>query len=100
MYYKLYNYCSLRLRFDYQINQKGKVPIFIELDGRQHFSPVRFGKITQKQSEENFILQQKYDTIKNEFCKINNYNLLRISYKDFNNIIDNIVTNFIQTYYK
>lgn len=49
----------------------------IEYDGKQHFQPIkRFG------GEDNFILTQKHDKIKNEYCIKNNIHLLRISYKD------------------
>ena len=49
----------------------------IEYDGRQHFESVEiFG------GEQNFQIQQKHDKIKNNFCKENNIDLLRIKYTD------------------
>jgi hypothetical protein len=53
----------------------------IEYDGIQHFEPIeKWGGI------ERFNKQLINDNIKNEYCVKNNINLLRISYKDINNI--------------
>ena len=54
-----------------------------EFDGIQHFIPQRFGGI----SEENFRKQQEYDKLKDDFCKENGYKMVRISYKDYPNIL-------------
>ena len=49
----------------------------IEFDGEQHYKPINyFG------GEKSFILRQKRDNIKTNYCKSNNINLLRISYKE------------------
>ena len=49
----------------------------IEFDGRQHFEPINiFG------GEEEFIKLKINDKVKDKFCKDNNINLLRISYKE------------------
>lgn len=54
----------------------------IEIDGEQHYAPVLFGG--EKHNIYNrFILQQKHDNIKTEFCNNNNIPLLRIPYFDF-----------------
>lgn len=51
----------------------------IEFDGRQHFEPVDwFGGI------DTFNTIQQNDAIKTNYCKENNINLLRLTYKDFN----------------
>lgn len=60
----------------------------IEFDGEQHFTPVNFGG---GMPNESFKLIKKHDEIKNTFCYTHNIDLLRISYKDINNI-ENIVT--------
>ncbi|WCS68334.1 hypothetical protein Goe21_02240 [Bacillus phage vB_BsuM-Goe21] len=53
----------------------------IEFDGIQHFKPVkRFG------GEERFKIQQKRDSIKNQFCKENEIRLIRIPYFKIKNI--------------
>ena len=58
----------------------------IEYQGQQHFYSVDwFG------GEEKFKSQQINDQRKRDFCKLNNIELIEISYKDFNNI-DNIIS--------
>lgn len=55
--------------------------ICIEYDGEQHFKPVSFG--CNKSAEEKnrrFLLTQKHDKIKNEYCTLKNIKLIRISY--------------------
>lgn len=55
----------------------------IEFDGEQHFESVNlFGGVS------NFEMVKKRDNIKNLFCKNNGIKLIRISYKDINNIYD------------
>ena len=52
--------------------------LIIEFDGQQHYEP-KFG-------EDSFVQTQKHDKIKNQYCKDNNINLLRIPYFESNNI--------------
>lgn len=61
----------------------------IEYDGLQHFKPVdHFG------GEEGFKQRQHNDSIKNQFCKLNNINLLRIRYdQDVETELDNFFNN-------
>lgn len=66
------------LRFDFYVPD---LNLLIEYDGIQHFEDVAFdGK------KSNLKSIQKRDTIKNDYCKKNNLPLLRIHYKDFDNI--------------
>lgn len=70
------------LKFDFSIyDEKWNLICLIEYDGVGHYKPVCFGGISKKEAEENFESQTRKDIIKNEFCKNNNINLLRISYK-------------------
>ena len=62
--------------------------IEIEFDGIQHFEPIEFFG-GQKEFKET----QIRDNLKNKYAKDNNIKLLRISYKDLNNISD-ILNNF------
>lgn len=72
------------LPFDFYIDEKR---LCIEYDGEQHFHPVRFHKNeTDEQMQDKFLLQQKRDLIKTNYCKDNNIALLRIPYTEFNNI--------------
>ena len=63
--------------------------ICIEYDGIQHYEIVEhFG------GQYKLDYQNKLDSIKNNWCLDNNVKLLRISYKDYNNI-ENILNNFL-----
>ena len=62
------------LPFDFYIPLENTI---IEYDGKQHTEPIDwFG------GEEQFQYTQKHDQIKTQYCKDNNIQLLRISYKD------------------
>ena len=66
------------LRFDFYLPEYNTV---IEYDGEQHFKPVeRFG------GEKAFKTVQLHDNTKTKYCEDNDIRLLRISYKDKNNI--------------
>jgi hypothetical protein len=71
------------LPFDFYIPS---LNICIEYDGEQHFKPTRFGSMTQEQAEQGFVRTQQNDNIKNEYCKKNNIQLIRIPYTDFKHI--------------
>lgn len=74
------------LLFDFYINNK----FIIEYDGRQHFySSDLFG------GEKEFLLTQKRDKIKTDYCRNNNIPLLRICFTDYKNI-DTILDDFIK----
>ena len=84
------------LPFDFYISH---LNLLIEYDGSQHFSE----SSQFHGNKENFKLRLKCDQIKNQWCKDNKVSLIRISYKDFNNlekILDDIlfqIKNFIQS---
>lgn len=66
------------LPFDFYIPSKN---LCIEYDGEFHYNPVDFfGGI------ESLNKVKEHDEIKNNFCKENDVNLIRISYINFNNI--------------
>jgi len=52
----------------------------IEVNGIQHYEPIEFFG-----GEKGFIYQQKRDKIKKDYCKLNDINLIEISYKDLKN---------------
>ncbi len=55
--------------------------ICIEYDGEQHFKPIKyFG------GQKAFQSQQQKDEIKNKYCQDNKIKLIRISYRDYENI--------------
>ena len=86
------------LRWDFILyDEEDNIKGFIEYDGMQHFTPVCFNGISQERAEEKLRTSQIRDNIKNEFCKENNYPLLRIPYTEFGNIPD-LVTKFAIKY--
>ena len=72
------------LRFDFYIPDKD---LYIEYDGEQHFKPT--GNFFNK---EKFKYIQNLDSIKNNYCKENNLNLIRLNYKQIKDL-KNILTN-------
>ena len=70
----------------------------IEVDGEQHFMPVKFGKMTDKQSEIRLKDYKRRDKIKNDYCDEYNIPLLRINYKEMlSNEYKEKILKFIQT---
>jgi len=75
-----FNDCKniLPLPFDFYLPDLNTI---IEYDGEQHFKAYRyFG------GKEAFEKTKKRDFIKNKYCENNNINLIRLSYKEINNI--------------
>ena len=66
-----------KLFFDFYLED---LNLLIEFDGEGHFYQ------SYGESIEELKLQKIRDNIKNNWCKNNNINLLRISYKEYNNI--------------
>jgi predicted Zn-ribbon and HTH transcriptional regulator len=67
------------LKFDFAIlDKKDKVKYLIEFDGSQHY--YSFG------DPDEFDRIQSYDLLKNTYCDKNDINLIRISFKEENNI--------------
>jgi len=79
------------LPFDYYLPKLNKC---IEYDGQHHYFPVTFNGISYEQAEINHQSTLKHDIIKNDFCKKNNIDLLRIPYFEFKNI-ETLVRDFI-----
>lgn len=63
------------LPFDFAVFKENSLHVLIEYDGIQHIKP-KFGI-------ENLKKTQYHDSIKNNFCKENDINLIRIPYKRF-----------------
>ncbi|RBN42312.1 hypothetical protein DMN50_05650 [Priestia megaterium] len=72
----------LPLRFDFAVlDNQNNLSYLIEFDGRQHFEAIDyFG------GEEYFKEIKRNDSIKNNYCKMNKIKLLRIPYKQQNEI--------------
>jgi very-short-patch-repair endonuclease len=83
-YFKLTDYCGKRLRPDFRfINHK----IIIEVDGSQHYKVKEFGN-SKEESQEQFLKTQENDNIKNEFCRIYGYKMIRIKYTKIMNMLE------------
>ena len=80
-----FNDCKFKnkLPFDFYLPD---YDICIEYDGQQHFEPIDFSGKGYEYALDRFISCVINDTIKNDYCKKNNINLIRISYKDFDKI--------------
>ena len=67
--------------FDFGVYENDKILYLIEFQGIQHYQAVDiFG------GEEQFQLQCKYDSLKEEYCKKNKIPLIKIPYYDINKI--------------
>lgn len=69
--------------------------LFIEYDGVQHYEPIRFHGDNVEENERAFKKNQEHDKIKNDYCKDNNINLLRIPYWEKENI-ETIINSCLQ----
>jgi hypothetical protein len=89
---KRFNGCTNKKRsdmlpFDFYLPQFN---LLIEYDGLHHFEPVNgWG------GEEKFNITKENDEIKNNFCKLNNINLLRLSYMNTEDDIKNKILNIL-----
>jgi hypothetical protein len=77
------------LKFDYgHVNNKDK-KYCIEYDGRQHFVHVPFFS-----TKDEFEKRKGYDKKKNNYCTKNNISLLRIDYKQKDDAIEQLLSDF------
>lgn len=82
---------ELCLPFDFYIPQYN---CCIEYDGEQHFKPIRFGNMSSDKAICAYNKCVKHDNIKTQYCIKHNIKLIRISYLDFNNIKNILLSNF------
>lgn len=78
-----------KLPFDFYIESHNTC---IEYDGIQHFEPTDFAGKGSEWAKRNLMTIQEKDEIKNNYCKKNNINLIRIPYWELKNI-ENILRN-------
>ncbi|ETT64883.1 hypothetical protein BSK66_07685 [Paenibacillus odorifer] len=74
-----------RLRFDFSIRILDRT-ILIEYDGEQHFHPVDFAGKGELWALEQFHETQRRDRIKDDYCRANGIDLIRIRYDQFDEI--------------
>lgn len=81
---KMFNGCQNKnlLKFDFYIHNFN---CCIEVDGEQHYIPVRFGGMDIDRANREFESAKIRDSIKDEYCKKHNINLIRISYIQIKN---------------
>lgn len=72
------------LPFDFAVFDNGKLSILIEFDGEGHFKPFRFSD--KETMSKKLQITIRNDNIKNNYCKNNNIELLRIPYYKFDDI--------------
>lgn len=84
------------LRFDVAVfDRKDKLSFIIEYDGEQHDYGTRFSS-NPEVNEQKLRRTKIYDKMKDEYCQKNNIDLLRISYKDKDNLLEIIDKKLIQ----
>lgn len=79
---KLYNEDINCMYFDLYIEELNLV---IEYDGKGHFEPIDWAGKGKEWALEHLKLAQHRDSVKNNYCKNNNINLLRIPYTQKDN---------------
>lgn len=80
----LSQYTNKNLRPDFRFLNHN---IIIEYDGIQHFKPKDFGGISKERAEQQFKETQENDKLKDDFCKENNFKMIRIPYTEFANTL-------------
>lgn len=71
------------LKFDFYLPEYN---IAIEYDGEGHYKPIDFAGKGPLWAKEQFLLNQKRDAIKNNYCDNNNIMLIRIPYFEYDNM--------------
>ena len=71
------------MRYDFILLQNDVPYRLIEFDGEQHFHPIDRGFMA---GQERFNKQKESDNIKNEYARAHNIPLVRIPYKERDNI--------------
>lgn len=59
--------------------------VLIEVDGEQHYKPVKFNNISTNEAIRNFKQRQRVDGIKSQYCSMYKIPLLRIPYWNIKN---------------
>lgn len=85
----------LPLPFDFAIYKDENLLFLCEYQGIQHYEPVDFASKGKQWAEEQFVVNQRKDCLKKEYCKENNIPLLEVPYWEFDNI-ENIILDFMK----
>lgn len=77
---------NYKLRFDFAVfNCNEDLAFLIEIDGEQHFRPVRFGGMSEEESIRHYYDTIERDGLKDRYCINNEIELIRIPYYQFEN---------------
>lgn len=68
-----------KLSYDFFIPEKN---LLIEINGEQHYEPVKFGNISIEQAIKNLKRQRHHDWLKRKYAQKHNYKLIIISYNE------------------
>ena len=82
---KRFNDCRDKNPLPFDIYVKD-LNLLIEYDGEQHYMPIIRGNMSAKDAENNLLLTQEHDRIKNQYCEQNNISLIRVPYWENKNI--------------
>ena len=86
-----------KLPFDFCIyDNRRNIITLIEYDGIGHFKVVNYNGCSDESALKTFKKTKINDSIKNNYCRDNNINLLRIPYTDFNNI-EKVLDNYFSS---
>lgn len=80
------------LPFDFYLPERNTI---IEYDGKQHFEETHFFSFQNNSHESITSYIKNHDLIKNNYCKQNNINLIRIPYTSLNNLEQILQQNLI-----
>ena len=86
---------NMPFRLDFYI---ARYNLAIEFDGEQHYKPIKFKNIDNKDLYESYEYGIKRDKLKNDYCKIHTIKLWRIPYwhrDNIENIMDDLFNNHI-----
>ena len=72
-----------KLRFDYYDIDKN---IAFEYQGQQHYYPVNFGGMSDKEAKKEFEESRIRDNIKKDYCRKNNIKLICVPYWEYDNM--------------
>jgi len=84
-----------RLRGDFVLTLLDNRKLVIEMDGPQHFSAIRFGSQSLGLAHEGLQTNRERDQRKKDWCRENNYHLLRIAYTMPKNEYEKTVFGFL-----
>ena len=81
------------LKFDCYLTDFNTV---VEYDGENHYFPVKYGAQSYEDARRKHEYTKRHDEIKNEFCKKNKINIIRVPYFEFENMDSFLFDKFVE----